>query len=94
MTAVSLSQELTSVSQRGSPKTVAEFGGHDVKVVKVKGVLNRDSNRGTHPEQGAIPIVRKCVERCSVAQEDAEPLGTDLATVCNGPGAVGRSKSI
>ena len=37
MTAVNLSQKLSTFSEHWAPRIVAEFNGHDVMVVKVKG---------------------------------------------------------
>src|SRR3984893_11249099 len=36
-TAISLSEKLRAVSELWSPKIIAQFNGHDVMVVKVKG---------------------------------------------------------
>ena len=37
MTAINLSEKLTQFSDHWSPKTVTQFNGHDVMVVKVEG---------------------------------------------------------
>ena len=37
MSAVNLSQKLATFAERWQPRTVAQFNGHDVMVVKVKG---------------------------------------------------------
>lgn len=37
MTAINIAEKLSTFSEHWSPRTVSEFNGHDVMVVKVKG---------------------------------------------------------
>ena len=46
MSAINLAQKLATFSDHWSPKIVAQFNGHDVMVVKLKGEFNWHS----HPE--------------------------------------------
>lgn len=66
MTVVNLSEKLASVSQHWSPKTVAEFNGHDVMVVKVKGEFNWHS----HPDTDDFFLVIK--GRITIKLRDGE----------------------
>jgi mannose-6-phosphate isomerase-like protein (cupin superfamily) len=47
MTAVNLKDKLASFSDHWSPKVVADFNGHDVMVVKVRGEFNWHSHANT-----------------------------------------------
>ncbi|MEP0521196.1 MAG: cupin domain-containing protein [Hyphomicrobiales bacterium] len=47
MSAINLAEKLTTFSQYWSPRTVSEFNGHDVMVVKVKGEFNWHSHEDT-----------------------------------------------
>lgn len=47
MAAVNLSEKLAKISEHWSPKIVADFNGHDVMVVKVKGEFNWHSHADT-----------------------------------------------
>jgi mannose-6-phosphate isomerase-like protein (cupin superfamily) len=47
MTSVNLKDKLASFSDHWSPKVVADFNGHDVMVVKVKGEFNWHSHADT-----------------------------------------------
>ena len=55
MTAVNLKDKLASFSDHWSPKVVADFNGHDVMVVKVRGEFNWHS----HPETDDFFLVLK-----------------------------------
>lgn len=44
---INLNDKLSSFSEHWSPKTIAEFNGHDVMVVKVKGEFNWHSHADT-----------------------------------------------
>ncbi len=45
--AINLAQKLAAFDERWSPRTVAEFNGHDVMVVKVEGAFNWHSQPDT-----------------------------------------------
>lgn len=45
--AINLSQKLSTFDQHWSPRTIAEFNGHDVMVVKVLGEFNWHSHPDT-----------------------------------------------
>ncbi len=45
--AINLTQKLTTFDQHWSPRTVSEFNGHDVMVVKVLGEFNWHSHAET-----------------------------------------------
>lgn len=47
MDAINLTQKLSTFSEHWSPKSVAQFNGHDVMVVKVKGDFNWHSHEDT-----------------------------------------------
>lgn len=47
MNAVNLAEKLAQVSDHWAPKIVADFNGHDVMVVKVKGEFNWHSHADT-----------------------------------------------
>ena len=47
MTAINLKEKLTRFDDRWSPKKIAEFNGHDVMVVKVKGEFQWHSHQDT-----------------------------------------------
>ena len=55
MSAVNLAEKLGSFSEHWSPRVVADFNGHDVMVVKVKGELNWHS----HPDTDDFFLVLK-----------------------------------
>ena len=55
MAAVNLAEKLTKFSEHWSPKTVSNFNGHDVMVVKVKGEFNWHS----HPDTDDFFLVLK-----------------------------------
>lgn len=55
MTAVNLNDKLATFSEHWSPKVVADFNGHDVMVVKVKGEFNWHS----HPDTDDFFLVLK-----------------------------------
>ena len=80
MKPINLSRKLATFSDHWSPKTVANFNGHDVMVVKVKGGVNWHSHSDTddfflvHLKQGEMFVVPKGVEHCPVAEEEAELL--------------------
>ena len=46
-TAINLKEKLSTFHQHWSPKTVTQFNGHDVMVVKVKGEFNWHSHADT-----------------------------------------------
>lgn len=47
MGAINLAEKLATFSQHWSPRTVSDFNGHDVMVVKVKGEFNWHSHNDT-----------------------------------------------
>ena len=47
MKSINLKQKLSTFDQHWSPKTVTQFNGHDVMVVKVKGEFNWHSHADT-----------------------------------------------
>ena len=47
MSAVNLDEKLATFSEHWSPRIVADFNGHDVMVVKVKGEFNWHSHADT-----------------------------------------------
>jgi len=47
MTSINLAEKLTKFSDHWTPKVVADFNGHDVMVVKVKGEFNWHSHADT-----------------------------------------------
>jgi len=47
MSAVNLNEKLATFSEHWSPRVVADFNGHDVMVVKVKGEFNWHSHADT-----------------------------------------------
>lgn len=53
--AVNLSQKLSSFEERWSPRTVSQFNGHDVMVVKVEGEFTWHS----HPDSDDFFLVLK-----------------------------------
>ena len=55
MSAVNLAEKLDSFSEHWSPRVVADFNGHDVMVVKVKGEFNWHS----HPDTDDFFLVLK-----------------------------------
>lgn len=55
MAAVNLKEKLATFTERWSPKIVAEFNGHDVMVVKIKGEFNWHS----HPDTDDFFLVLK-----------------------------------
>ena len=55
MSAVNLAEKLSSFSEHWSPRVVADFNGHDVMVVKVKGEFNWHS----HPDTDDFFLVLK-----------------------------------
>ena len=55
MSAVNLAEKLGSFSEHWSPRVVADFNGHDVMVVKVKGEFNWHS----HPDTDDFFLVLK-----------------------------------
>jgi mannose-6-phosphate isomerase-like protein (cupin superfamily) len=55
MTVVNLKEKLATFSEHWSPKIVADFNGHDVMVVKVKGEFNWHS----HPDTDDFFLVLK-----------------------------------
>ena len=55
MSAVNLKEKLATFSERWSPRIVADFNGHDVMVVKVKGEFNWHS----HPDTDDFFLILK-----------------------------------
>ena len=55
MKAINLSNKLAAFSEHWSPKTVTQFNGHDVMVVKVQGEFNWHS----HPDTDDFFLVLK-----------------------------------
>ncbi len=47
MSAINLNEKLATFSEHWSPRIVADFNGHDVMVVKVKGEFNWHSHADT-----------------------------------------------
>jgi hypothetical protein len=57
MNAINLEEKLSTFSQHYQPRTVAQFNGHDVMVVKVKGPFSWHK----HDETDDFFLVLKCV---------------------------------
>ena len=55
MTAINLSEKLATFNEHWSPRIIADFNGHDVMVVKIKGVFNWHS----HPDTDDFFLVLK-----------------------------------
>ncbi len=53
--AINLEQKLATFDERWSPRTVSEFNGHDIMVVKVEGEFNWHS----HPDTDDFFLVLK-----------------------------------
>ena len=83
--AVNLAAKLSSFREHWAPRVVAEFNGHDVMVVKVKGEFRWHQHEGTDDfflvGPSELFVVPKAVQHCPVAEEEAhlllvEPVGT------------------
>ncbi|MCS0503942.1 cupin domain-containing protein [Ancylobacter mangrovi] len=75
--AIDLAQKLSLFTEHWTPKVVADFNGHDVMVVKVKGEFNWHS----HPDTDDFFLVLK--GRLTIRLRDAQ--GVESAVIL-GPG--------
>ena len=65
---ISLAEKLGTFDEHWSPRTVAEFNGHDVMVVKVKGEFNWHS----HPDTDDFFLVLKGRVTIKLRDKDIE----------------------
>lgn len=87
--AIDLSEKLSSFDERWSPRTVAEFNGHDVMVVKVEGEFIWHAHPDTDDLflvlQGEIDIeMRDRVVRLGQGQMFVVPKGVEHRPVARG----------
>jgi mannose-6-phosphate isomerase-like protein (cupin superfamily) len=84
MHAINLAQKLATFSGHWQPRTVGEFNGHDLMVVKVKGEFTWHKHEDTDDFflvlQGRLTMrlrdgdVSKAVEHCPVAEDEVHML--------------------
>jgi hypothetical protein len=72
MSAINLAAKLATFSEHWQPRTVAQFNGHDLMVVKVKGEFTCPGTVKLGP--GELFVVPKGVEHRPVAKEEAHLL--------------------